>query len=88
MLVDAQDVLADGQRRHAVHVVRDATEQLRALAGRERLPPGVGTAVARVHWIVETVNRTRAMGRHEILTRCPVHQIGSTLCTSLSERPR
>ena len=49
LLVDAQHVLPDRQRRHAVRVVRDTAERLRALARRERLPPSLGTALASVH---------------------------------------
>ena len=35
LLVDAKHVLADGEGRHAVHVVRDTAEQLGALSRRE-----------------------------------------------------
>ena len=44
LLVDAEYILADGECRRAVHVMRDDAEQLGAIPGRERLPPRLRAA--------------------------------------------
>ena len=49
LLVDAQDILPNGQRGHAVRVVRNTAERLGALACGEGLPPGFCAAVAGVY---------------------------------------
>ena len=89
LLVDAQHVLPDRQRRHAVRVVRDAAERLRALARRERLPPSLGTALAGVHCRSNQGKRRRHRSRITLLTSCPVHHVSRTLCqTTVSIDPR
>lgn len=49
LLVDTKDVLPDRERGHAVGVVRNTTESLRALSSGERLPPSLSPAVTSVH---------------------------------------
>ena len=79
LLVDTKHVLADGQGGHAVDVVRNTAEQLRALASGERLPPRLSAAVARMHYpsLSATIN---GVDRRKALTGCPVHEVGGTLC--------
>ncbi len=79
LLVDTEQVLSDGQRGHAVDVVRDTAEQRRALAGGERLPPRLSTAVTRMYCSSQSAT-TNGVGHHEILTRRPVHEVSGTLC--------
>ena len=48
LLVEAEDVLPDRYRGHAIRVVRDAAEASSGLSRRERLPPRVCPARASV----------------------------------------
>jgi len=46
VLIRSDDILADGERGHAIGVVRNTTELLGALSGRERLPPASATSAS------------------------------------------
>lgn len=79
LLVDADNVLSNTQRSHAISIVRDTAEVLCALSGREGLPPSLGTAVTRVDWRVDK-SITLPQQEPNTLTRSPVHKIGGSLC--------
>lgn len=59
--------------------MRDAAERLRALAGRERLPPRLCAARARVHCGVGVSTFVRGFGGEGGRTGGPVHHVGGAL---------
>jgi hypothetical protein len=80
-VVDTHNVLAHGERRHAIGVVRYTAELLRTLPSRKRLPPGLRATLTGVYYW-KARSGLEPVKQMEERTRSPVHHISGTLCIS------